>query len=244
MSENSEKNRACGGEKRINCEFEDCVHAGKDNASEKHREPAYIVRKDHGDIIAKASICCALGTERGGAKPARARHLTYLSTFVAMPSFILRCYLVPSTPRALGSALGSALAAHRIPTIADPPCTRPPTLTRARLVDSLVRSSQAHCARHPPGTRCTLQLGPSCVEQLMEPRTCRLVLVWKGSRTPLYHFSISLLYLANRNPCSRCRTSNLHIHPFSFPFSLLIPHGLSLAAPSFVEPFKLPFLAL
>jgi len=49
MPENSEKNCACGGKKRINCEFEDYMHAGKVVASEKRREPAYIVRK--GGII-------------------------------------------------------------------------------------------------------------------------------------------------------------------------------------------------
>jgi hypothetical protein len=42
MPENSEKNYACGGKKRINCEFEDYVHAGKVDSSEKRREPAYI----------------------------------------------------------------------------------------------------------------------------------------------------------------------------------------------------------
>jgi len=46
MPENSDKNCACGGEKRIHCEFEDYMHAGKVVASEKRREPAYIVRKD------------------------------------------------------------------------------------------------------------------------------------------------------------------------------------------------------
>ena len=55
MPEESEKNRACSGNKRINCEFEDHIHAGKVVASEKRTEPAYVVRKD-GIIVGKISF--------------------------------------------------------------------------------------------------------------------------------------------------------------------------------------------
>ena len=55
MPENSEKNCACGGEKRINCELEDYMHAGKVVAPEKRIELAYIVRKG-GIIVAENAI--------------------------------------------------------------------------------------------------------------------------------------------------------------------------------------------
>ena len=56
MPEKSEKNCAGSGEKRIHCEFEDYMHVGKVLASEKRREPAYIVCRG-GMIMDGISSC-------------------------------------------------------------------------------------------------------------------------------------------------------------------------------------------
>jgi hypothetical protein len=50
MPENSKKDCACGGKKRIKCELEDeYMHVREVGTSKKRRGPAYIVRK--GGII-------------------------------------------------------------------------------------------------------------------------------------------------------------------------------------------------
>jgi hypothetical protein len=160
-------------------------------------QPIYIVRKDHGDIIVQVGPALRKSEQNGDpdhVTPGPQQRTPHLVTFAAtIHIFILRRYLLHSTPQ-LRPRRTSNPPHHRsaLYSTAD-------AIVQERVPRGLPFQVESAASFPTPPKRAA-----PCAGTVLCGR-CHLVLVWKGSRTPLCHFDISLVtflfdfYLANGN---------------------------------------------